>query len=309
MYLQFYGLNRQPFSITPEPTYLFPGQPHIKAWSVLEYGLSNRSGIIVLAGEVGSGKTTLVKRLINETENQLTVGLISNTHKSMKNLINWVLIAFNQLDNEGSQAAKHKQFQNFLEQSYQSHRPAILIVDEAQNLCTEALEELRLLHNINAENKMLLQLVLVGQPPLLDLLKQKELSQLVQRVSVGYHLKSLNIVETVQYIQYRLTNAGGNKDIFSHHASATIFYYSGGIPRIINALCDLALAYGYSLETPVIDTELVLEVIKSKHEIGLFPALKEPNEEAIRARQLVKEKANIDIGLVTVNQSSDQSNE
>jgi type II secretory pathway predicted ATPase ExeA len=307
MYLQFYGLNRQPFSITPEPTYLYPGQPHIKAWSVLEYGLSNRSGIIVLAGEVGSGKTTLVKRLINETENQLTIGLISNTHKSMKNLINWVLIAFNQLDNEGSQAAKHKQLQDFLEQSYQSHRPAILIVDEAQNLCTEALEELRLLHNINAENKMLLQLVLVGQPPLLNLLKQKELSQLVQRVSVGYHLKSLNIVETVQYIQYRLTNAGGNKDIFSHHACATIFYYSGGIPRIINALCDLALAYGYSLETPVIDTELVLEVIRSKHEIGLFPALKEPNEEAIRARQLVKEKANIDIGLITVNQSSDQS--
>ena len=168
-----------------------------------------------------------------------------------------------------------------MEQSYQSHRPAILIVDEAQNLSTEALEELRLLHNSNAENKILLQLVLVGQPPLLNLLKQKELSQLVQRVSVGYHLKSLNIVETVQYIQFRLTNAGGNRDIFSHHASATIFYYSGGIPRIINALCDLALAYGYSLEKPVIDTELVLDVIKSKHDIGLFPTLKEPSEEAI----------------------------
>lgn len=306
MYLQFYGLNRQPFSMTPEPTYLYPGQAHIKAWSVLEYGLSNRSGIIVLAGEVGSGKTTLVKRLINETQNQLTVGLIANTHKSMKNLINWVLIAFNQLDNEGSQAAKHKQLQKFLEHSYQSNRRAILIVDEAQNLSTEALEELRLLHNMNAENKMLLQLVLVGQPPLLNLLKQQELSQLVQRVSVGYHLKSLNIVETVQYIQYRLTNAGGNKDIFSHHACATIFYYSGGIPRIINALCDLALAYGYSLEKPVIDTELVLDVIKSKHDIGLFPTLKEPNEEAIKARQLVKEKTNIDIGLVTVNQVSDK---
>ncbi len=299
MYLQFYGLNKQPFSMTPEPSSLFPGQPHVKAWAVLEYGLSNRSGIIVLAGEVGSGKTTIIKRLINETQNQLTVGLISNTHKSMKDLINWVLIAFDQPDNEGSQAAKHQQLQVFLEEAYQSHRPAILIVDEAQNLSAEALEELRLLHNINSENKMLLQLVLVGQPPLLKLLRQKELSQLVQRISVGYHLKPINIVETVQYIQYRLTKAGGNKDIFTHHASATIFYYSGGIPRIINALCDLSLAYGYTVEAPIIDPKLVLEVIRSKRDIGLFPALKEPNEEAIRARQLVKEKTNIDIGILT----------
>ncbi len=301
MYLQFYGLTKQPFSMTPEPSSLFPGQPHVKAWSVLEYGLSNRSGIIVLAGEVGSGKTTLIKRLINETQNQLSVGLISNTHNSMKDLINWVLIAFSQPDNEGSQAARHQQLQDFLEQAYQSHRPAILIVDEAQNLSTEALEELRLLHNLNSENKMLLQLILVGQPPLLKLLRQKELAQLVQRISVGYHLKPINIVETVQYIQYRLTKAGGNKDTFTHHASATIFYYSGGIPRIINALCDLSLAYGYSVEAPIIDPKLVLEVIRSKHDMGLFPALKEPNEEAIRARKLVKETTNIDIGILTTN--------
>jgi len=284
--------------MTPEPSNLYPGQPHVKAWSVLEYGLSNRSGIIVLTGEVGSGKTTLIKRLINETQNQLSIGLISNTHKSIKDLISWVLIAFNQPVKEGSEAESYQQLLQFLEQAYQARRHAVLIVDEAQNLDPNALEELRLLHNLNSENKMLLQLVLIGQPPLLNTLKREELSQLVQRVAVNYHLKPLNLVETIQYIQHRLSSSGGNKDLFSHHASATIFYYSGGTPRIINALCDLTLTYGFSVEAETIDPGLVLEVVRSKQESGLFPMIENPTEEAIKARKLIKENTNIDIELI-----------
>lgn len=304
MYLQFYGLNKRPFSMTPEPSKLYPGQAHIKAWSVLEYGLSNRSGIIVLAGEVGSGKTTLIKRLIAETQGQLSVGLISNTHRSIKDLISWVLVAFNQPVTDSTEAERYQQLLRFLENAYKSHQQAVLIVDEAQNLSSAALEELRLLHNLNSENKMLLQLVLVGQPPLLKLLKQKKLSQLLQRISVSYHLKPLSLVETIQYIQHRLTISGGNKDIFSHHASATIYYYSSGIPRIINALCDISLAYGYSIEAHRIDPGMILEVIRSKQETGLFPTLKEPNEDAIKARKLILENTNIDIGILAPNPSS-----
>ncbi len=293
--------------MTPEPSNLYPGQPHVKAWSVLEYGLSNRSGIIVLVGEVGAGKTTLIKRLINETKSQLSIGLISNTHKSIKDLISWVLIAFDQPVKEGSQAERYQQLLQFLEKAHKSHLQAVLIVDESQNLNIEALEELRLLHNLNTENKMLLQLVLVGQPPLLKILKQKELSQLVQRVSVNYYLKRLSLVETIQYIQHRLTISGGNKDLFSHHASATIYYYSGGTPRIINALCDLTLAYGFSVEAQIIDPGLVLEVVKSKQDSGLFPLIKKPNEDAIKARKLIKENTNIDIGILETNQTTENS--
>ena len=294
--------------MTPEPSNLYPGQPHVKAWSVLEYGLSNRSGIIVLAGEVGSGKTTLIKRLIKETQNQLSIGLISNTHHSIQDIISWVLIAFNQPVTECSQAERYQQLLNFLENAHRNNHQAVLIVDEAQNLNINTLEELRLLHNLNSENKMLLQLVLVGQPPLLKILKQKELAQLVQRVSVSYHLKPLSLVETIQYIQHRLAISGGNKDLFSHHASATIYYYSGGTPRIINSLCDLTLAYAFSNEVHHIDPGTVLEVVRSKQESGLFPAIKKPSEDAIKARKLIKENTNIDISILSatiINKSID----
>ncbi|HFD10938.1 MAG TPA: DUF2075 domain-containing protein [Crenotrichaceae bacterium] len=297
MYLEFYGFSRPPFSMTPEPSNLYPGQPHVKAWSIFEYGLSNRSGIIVLTGEVGSGKTTLIKRLMNETHHQLTIGLISNTHRSMQDLINWVLIAFGQTITEGSQAERYQQLLQFLEKTYTNQRQAVLIVDEAQNLNSLALEELRLLHNLNSENKILLQLILVGQPPLLRMLRHKKLSQLLQRVSVSYHLKPLDLVETVRYIQHRITTNGGDKDLFSHYASATIYYYSSGIPRIINTLCDLTLAYGFSVEAKKINPELVLEVIQSKRKSGLFPILNQHKKDAENVRKLIKEKTDLDIGI------------
>ncbi len=293
--------------MTPEPSHLYPGQPHVKAWSVLEYGLSNRSGIMVLAGEVGSGKTTLIKRLSHETRNQLHLGLISSTHKSIRDLLSWVLIAFDQPVTDKSQAERYQQLLAFLENSYKANRQAVLIVDEAQNLSIDALEELRLLHNLNSENKMLLQLVLVGQPPLIKLLKHRKLSQLVQRISVSYFLKPLNLIETIQYIQHRLTLCGGDKNLFSHHAGATVFYYSGGTPRIINSLCDLTLAYGFSVEARSIDPGLVLEVVRSKQESGLFPKIKQPSEEAIKARKLIKENTNIDIGILQTEQDQKRS--
>jgi general secretion pathway protein A len=271
MYEAYYGLRERPFSLLPDPGFLYLSAKHKMAMSLLEYGVESQTSFTVVTGGIGTGKTTLVRQLLNELGEDVTVGLISNTHHSFGELLQWVSLAFN-LDSAGKDKVElYRQFTDFLIDQYASNRRTVLIIDEAQNLSAEALEELRMLSNINSDKDQLLQIFLVGQAGLRETLTQPELEQFAQRIAVDYHLDSLDPAETGEYVRHRLRIAGGNPELFSPSACEAIHRYSGGIPRLINLLCDTVLVYGYAEQRQSIHAELVDDVARDKQRGGLFP--------------------------------------
>ena len=270
MYEAFYGLREKPFSILPDPDLIYWGQNHRLAYAMLEFGVMNRAGFTVITGEIGSGKTTLLRHLLKKLDRKTAVGLISCTPAGSVGLLQWVLMAFNQ-PFEGSYPALFRQFQHFLYDEYIGGRRTILIVDEAQNLNLETLEELRMLSNVNADKDQFLQIILVGQPQLKDMLRAPQLLQFAQRVSSDFHLKALGGNDVAQYINYRLSAVGSRSQLFSDQACRLIGEASLGIPRTINILCDTALVYGFAANTQIIDAELVRSVIQNKAEFGVLP--------------------------------------
>ncbi|MBK1647118.1 ExeA family protein [Rhabdochromatium marinum] len=264
MYDTFYGFRERPFSLLPDPSFRFPGRQFRMAYSLLSYAVVSKAGLAVFTGEVGCGKTTLIRQLLNQLTQRVTVGLITNTANMQENLLKRVMLAFGQ-DYRGKELIElYEALEHFLIAEYARGQHTILIVDEAQNLSIETLEELRLFSNINADKDQILQLLLVGQPQLKDKLDQPELQQLAQRVVVSYHLKPLNARETPIYVQYRLRHAGGNPALFTNAALTLIHEHSGGIPRLINVLCDMALVYGYSERATTIEASLVQAVIHDR---------------------------------------------
>jgi type II secretory pathway predicted ATPase ExeA len=210
MYEQFYGLRAKPFSLLPDPAYLYLSANHELAMSILEYAVTNDLVLSVLTGEVGSGKTTLVRNLLNELDESHRVGLISNTHRGFDNLMQMVAAIYDIPFKGKDPVELHQDFVEFLIGEYAAGRRTLLIVDEAQNLDAETLEEIRLLTNINADDHTLLQLLLVGQPELHDMLKRHDLRQLAQRISVMARLEPLDEKETARYIRHRIERAGGD---------------------------------------------------------------------------------------------------
>ena len=295
MYTEYYGLKERPFSLSPDPSFLYLSKQHRMALTMLTYGLQSYAGVTVISGEVGSGKTTLIREILNHMEKDINVGLISNAHNSFGNLLQWVLMAFNIKTDLKDKPNLYQIFVEFLIKEYANNKRTVLIIDEAQNIDIETLEELRLLSNINADKHMVLQLVLIGQPELLETLQRHELRQLAQRVSVDYKLKALGYKETKAYIHHRLSVVGGKKEIFNKYAIAAIFYHTGGIPRLINTLCDFALVYGFAEDAQVIPLELMLSVIKDKQQGGVFPVMKDENNEQATVRMLVNQEKGIDI--------------
>ncbi len=295
MYTQFYGFTEKPFSLTPDPAFLYLSKQHKMALTMLSYGLQSQAGITVISGEVGSGKTTLIREILRHLDNDVNVGLISNAHNSFGNLLEWVLMAYNIKTEAKDKATLYKVFVEFLINEYANNKRTVLIIDEAQNMDMQTLEELRLLSNINADKHLVLQLVLIGQPELLETLQRHELRQLAQRVSVDYKLKQLGYKETKAYIQHRLTVANGDKDIFDKYAIAAIYYHTGGVPRLINTLCDFALVYGFAEDSKHIYLELMLDVIQDKQKGGVFPVISSENREQEAVRRLVKLEKGIDI--------------
>jgi type II secretory pathway predicted ATPase ExeA len=264
MYETFYGLREKPFSLLPDPSFLYLGRPHSMAYAVLEYGVLSQAGVTVITGEVGSGKTTLIRHLLNQLDSHVTVGLMTNTGNVTGDLLRWILLAFRQ-DYKNKEAVELQEaFEDFLITGYAAGRRTVLLVDEAQNLTIETLEELRMLTNINADKDILLQIVLVGQPQLKEKLERPELLQFAQRIAASYHLGTLSEAETVAYIHHRLTHAGAAEPIFTPEACAAVHRYSSGVPRIINVLCDTALVYGYAEAVPAIGLEIVQSVIKDR---------------------------------------------
>jgi putative secretion ATPase (PEP-CTERM system associated) len=271
MYETFYGLKEKPFALTPDPQFLYPSPQHVMALTLLEYGLEQHSGFILITGEVGSGKTTLIRQLLGRIADDVTVGLISNTHRAFGPLMQWVLLAFG-LDYKAKEdAALFQTFTDFLIEEYRRRRRVLLIVDEAQNLGTETLEELRVLSNINADKDFVLQTILVGQPELRATLRAPAMRQLAQRISVDYHLKTLARCETYAYVRHRLEVAGGSPDIIAREAIEFVHGGTGGVPRLINSLCDSALVYGFAEQRRTIDAELMAQVIRDRAAGGVLP--------------------------------------
>lgn len=264
VYERFFGFREKPFSLLPDPAFLYLGREHSKAYALLEYGVLNRAGFTVLTGEIGCGKTALIRHLLNQFNEEATVGLLSNTHARFNNLLEWVLMAFG-LDYESKGTVRsYDTFVEFLIAEYAQSRRVVLIIDEAQNLDGATLEELRTLSNINADKDQVLQLILVGQPELKTTLQRPDLRQLAQRIVAHYHLTPLTGEETIRYVRHRLEHAGGSAELFTREAFRLVHRHSGGVPRLINLLCDTALVYGYAEDANQIGADLVQSVIDER---------------------------------------------
>ena len=270
MYEAFYGLREKPFSILPDPDLIYWCQNHRLAFAMLEFGVMNSAGFTVITGEIGCGKTTLVRYLLRKLDDRVTACVISNTPRAQDGLLPWIMMSLNQRF-EGSYPSLFMQFQRFLQEQFSRGRRTILIVDEAQNLGVEALEELRMLSNVNTDKHQFLQIILVGQPQLKDLLRTPQLLQFAQRVSSDFHLRSLEAQEVVEYIDFRLRAVGSHQELFSDEACKIIADTSRGVPRTINILCDTALVYGFAAGAQKITAELVKEVIQNKAQFGVLP--------------------------------------
>jgi len=299
MYLAHFGLNAKPFGLSPDPAYLFLSSQHSLAYHMLEYGLLSQNGITVISGEVGAGNTTLLRHLLNQhDEDELVVGLLADTEKdTARQLMNWIAMAFN-LDHEGNKIVLKKRFQEFLIDNYARGKTTVLIVDEAQNLGKKALEQLRLLNNINSGSDELLKIILVGQPELLDKLQSPKLMQLAQRVTVEFHLGSLKAEDALGYIRHRLQVAGAETDIFDKAAMYGIYYLAGGVPRLINTLCDYALVYGFSTGEDQIGIDAVFEVARGR-KIGGVNRQKGVAEDLEVARSYVQRATGRDVAQAT----------
>ena len=270
MYEEFFGLTEKPFSIQPDPSFLYWGRTHRLAYAMLEYGVLNHAGISVITGEVGCGKTTLVHRLLEQLSDTHTVSLLSNIQEGRGDLLSWVLMGFGQPFAGKTHVELFAQLQTYFIGEYAKGRRIILIIDEAQNLSMDMLEELRLLSNINAGKDQLLQLILVGQPELKGLLNKPELLQLAQRVGSDFHLTPLNKEEVHAYVETRLAIAGCKRRIFTDRAIDLIAEQSRGVPRVINIIADTALVYAFSAEDLVVGVETIRSVIRDKTDYGVF---------------------------------------
>lgn len=247
IYTDFFGLTERPFSLVPDPDFLFWSEPHERAYTMLEYGILTRAPITLITGEVGAGKTTLMQHLLRSVGEEVQIGLVSNAHGDRGELLRWVLMALGQeAGPDQTYVDLFAQFQEYLIAEYARGRRVILIFDEAQNLTRESLEELRMFTNINANKDELLQLVLVGQPELRDMIRRPDLRQFAQRVSSAFHLPAMDLRMVRKYISHRLKVAGAKNELFHLSARDLVHEVTGGVPRLVNQLCDLAMVYAYT---------------------------------------------------------------
>jgi putative secretion ATPase (PEP-CTERM system associated) len=281
MYERFYNLRERPFALSPDPEYLYPSRVHQEALDYLRYGLETQAGFIVITGEIGSGKTTLLQTLLRNLDSHTTVGRIVNTMLEPRELIETIMIDFG-LDPAGrSKPLLLRDLSQFLVDQRLAGRMVLLVIDEAQNLGLAALEELRMLSNLETEKSKLVQIVMVGQPNLRDKLAAAELEQLRQRITVSYHLPPLDIDETANYINHRLRRAAlGAPMEFPREATDLIHARSRGVPRIINVICDAALVFGYAEERRVFDAATIVEVLTELETTGVLPGASAPSSSA-----------------------------
>ena len=264
MYTEYYHLSAKPFQLKPDPDFFFGSAGHKRAMAYLEYGMAQEEGFIIITGEVGAGKTTLVRNLFKKMESdKIVAAQIANTGLNSDDTLRIVSAAFG-LEYEGlSKASLLIGIEKFLHQCDQNGKRALLVVDEAQNLSSHTVEELRMLSNYQTDKKPLLQTFLLGQPEFRKILLGEDMQQLRQRVAATYHLGPMNQAETKSYIEHRLSTAGWNNDpSFSEDAYTGIYNYTGGIPRKINTLCERVLLMGCLEEIHKLSITEINDVIR-----------------------------------------------
>jgi type II secretory pathway predicted ATPase ExeA len=270
MYEEFFGLKARPFLTVPDPDFLYWSEAHSLAFSILRYGVMTRAPITVITGEIGAGKTTLLRRLLREAPEDLTVGLVSNFQPGRGELLHWALMALGESVGDEPYVALFTRFQDTVVRAYAEGRRVALVFDEAQNLDPAALEQLRMLSNINAEKDELLQLILVGQPQLRDLLARPDLVQFAQRISADFHLGALTEEDVEAYVQHRLEVAGAALRIFPPEACRLVHRACRGVPRLVNILCDLGLVYAFSIGAREVSEATLAEFLDSARRRGIY---------------------------------------
>lgn len=264
MYENFYGLKENPFNVTPNPEYIFLGENHREALAQLLYGVREKKGFIVITGEVGAGKTTLIHYLLDKIDgnNHTKTAFLFNPKLTVNDFIQYILKDLGVKVQGHSKGEYLHNLHRYLLNAYRRDERVVLIVDEAHGLNPELLEEIRLLSNLETSKSKLLQIVLVGQPELDKTLSRPEFRQLKQRINLRYYLPPLSEKETKEYIEKRLRIAGARGTIFTEKAIKEIYMKSGGTPRLINIICDNALLNGYALDQKLVDEKSIREVAK-----------------------------------------------
>lgn len=263
-YLDHFALAQRPFALTPDPEFLYWTDAHRGAYAMLQYGLTTHAPITLMTGEIGSGKTLLLQYFVEELDDSITLSMVTNTRPGTRDILQWLLP---ELANQSTGDERtFRQVREFFIAEYNEGRRVLLIIDEAQNLSLEALEELRMLTNINIGKDDVLQLILVGQPELRDMVRRRELVQFAQRVAANYHIPNMAPETVAGYIAHRLKVAGGRPAIFSKQAAALVAEATGGVPRLVNQMCDLALTYAFAEGDQMVRLATVQAVIDD----GLF---------------------------------------
>jgi type II secretory pathway predicted ATPase ExeA len=265
IYCDHFHLTQEPFNITPDPSFLYLSDSHKEALAQLVYGIKARRGFVVLTGEVGTGKTTLIQCLLEELNGTTKTAVLFNMIVSPKDLLRYVCEKFGLVGDQDGHREVHDYIcllERFLLESYRNRENVALIIDEAQNLSTEVLENVRLLSNFETAHHKLLQILLVGQPELSNRLNAFEVRQMKQRVALRHHLSPLNLPECREYIAKRLEIAGGSISLFKAKAVEAVHTYSGGIPRLINILCDNGLLTAYALRRNTVEAGMIAEIAR-----------------------------------------------
>lgn len=265
MYLQYFGLKEHPFQITPDSDFLFMSEGHARAMACMDYTIRNRDGFVVITGEVGCGKTTLIRKLLSEFDDNILVAKIFQTQLNEVEFLQAILVEFGLNPFGGATKVElMDMLTTFLLESFMKKKQLVLIVDEAQNLNQRVLEEIRLLSGLETDKQKILHVVLVGQPELNDVLDSPDMEQLLQRVRLRFHLKALSPVEAAHYVAHRLRVAGAAQDVelFLPEANVVIYEYTGGVPRLINTLCDTALTCAFADDLWQVSTAVVRSAIE-----------------------------------------------
>ena len=263
MYLKFYNLTEKPFSVTADPNFLYLSKKHKEAISHMQYGIQERMGFIEITGEIGAGKTTVCKALLNQLDQHTKTAFILNGNMSEIQLLQAIIEDLGINVKTKNKITMLNELNRFLLDQLGHRNNVVLIIDEAQNLKPSLLEQVRLLSNLETEKEKLLQIILVGQPELKEKLASRELKQLRQRIAIRYHIRPLSRHEVEGYVSHRLSVAGAaNNDIFHKDSLEEIFNFSGGIPRLINIVCDKSLLAGYAADKKTINSTIVKKCAK-----------------------------------------------
>jgi len=291
MYLEYFGLSAQPFQLTPDSDFLFMSESHSRAKAYMDYTVWNREGFVVITGEIGCGKTTLIQKLLSELDENVVVAKVFQTQLDEVEFLQAVLVEFGLNPFNAKKVELLDMLNNFLIEQFLQHKQIVLIVDDAHNLSVKVLEEIRMFAGLETRKEKILHVILVAQPQLNEMLDHPDMQQLMQRVKLRYHIRALSERELGDYVRHRLSIVGAaNRTLFPTEALSAVFKYAGGIPRLINTLCDTTLTCAYADNLPAITVELVETAAKElqwplyaeRVDKSRAVAKREPSESGVR---------------------------